>query len=207
MAHSQARELVRQGYTATMVAAVLRISRSSLYYQKKPHASRADRRRDDQIVAACGEKATYGYRRIAWWLQRQENLRVNGKRVLRVMRERGLLVRARRLRARRRKEWGRVEAAAPNQIWQSDMTKVWAGANVGWALLGGSDRLLHAGDRGMGPVASLPNRGSSGGGGASGAEPLASGKPRSKLDADDGQRNTIHFDAIHENAFATRHHA
>jgi putative transposase len=135
MAHSQARELVTEGYTATMVAAALMISRSSLYYRKKAHASRADRRWDEQIVAACGEKPTYGYRRIAWWVQRKESLCVNGKRALRVMRERGLLVRPRRLRARRKKEWGRVEAAAPNQIWQSDMTKVWAGANVGWTYL------------------------------------------------------------------------
>jgi hypothetical protein len=60
---------------------------------------------------------------------------VNRKRVLRVMRERGLLVRSRRLRARRKKEWGRVEAAEPNQIWQSDMTKIWAGPAVGWAYL------------------------------------------------------------------------
>lgn len=52
---------------------------------------------------------------------------MNHKRVLRAMRERGLLVRPRRLRARRRKEWGRVEASRPNEIWQSDMTKVWAG--------------------------------------------------------------------------------
>jgi putative transposase len=37
--------------------------------------------------------------------------------------------------ARRRKEWGRVEANAPNQIWQSDMTKIWAGPAVGWAYL------------------------------------------------------------------------
>src|SRR5215472_14899256 len=51
------------------------------------------------------------------------------------MRERGLLVRSRRLRARRKKEWGRVEAAEPNQIWQSDMTKIWAGPAVGWAYL------------------------------------------------------------------------
>ncbi|HVB55995.1 MAG TPA: DDE-type integrase/transposase/recombinase, partial [Candidatus Acidoferrales bacterium] len=54
---------------------------------------------------------------------------------LRVMRERGLLVRSRRLRARRKKEWGRVEAAEPNQIWQSDMTKIWAGPAVGWVYL------------------------------------------------------------------------
>ena len=84
---------------------------------------------------ACGEKLAYGYRRVAWWLQRKKGLRVNRKRVLRVMRERGLLVRSRRLRARRKKEWGRVEAAEPNQIWQSDMTKIWAGPAVGWAYL------------------------------------------------------------------------
>jgi len=84
---------------------------------------------------ACGEKLAYGYRRVAWWLQRKKGLPVNRKRVLRVMRERGLLVRSRRLRARRKKEWGRVEAAEPNQIWQSDMTKIWAGPAVGWAYL------------------------------------------------------------------------
>src|SRR5207249_12018648 len=37
--------------------------------------------------------------------------------------------------SRRKKEWGRVEAARPNQIWQSDMTKIWAGPTVGWAYL------------------------------------------------------------------------
>ena len=68
-------------------------------------------RYDEQIIVACGEKPSYGYRRIAWWLQRKEKPCVNRKRVLRVMRERGLLVRPRRLRARRKKEWGRVEAA------------------------------------------------------------------------------------------------
>ena len=102
--HSQAREIVAQGYTATLVAATLAISRSSLYYRKQPRKSRADRRYDEHIVVACGEKPAYGYRRVTWWLRRKENLPVNRKRVLRVMRERGLLVRSRRLRARRKKE-------------------------------------------------------------------------------------------------------
>ena len=133
--HSQARALVEQGYAATVVAAALMISRSSLYYRKKPRGSRADRKWDEQIVQACGEKTAYGYRRVTWWLRRKEGLHVNGKRVLRVMRERSLLVRSRRLRARRKKEWGRVEASRPNQIWQSDMTKIWAGPAVGWAYL------------------------------------------------------------------------
>src|SRR6202451_1150461 len=127
--------MVTQGYTATLVAATLVISRSSLYYRQKPRGSRADRTYDEQIVMACGEKLAYGYRRVAWWLRRKKGLVVNRKRVLRVMRERGLLVRSRRLRARRRKEWGRVEVSRPNQIWQSDMTKVWAGPAVGWTYL------------------------------------------------------------------------
>ena len=60
---------------------------------------------------------------------------VNRKRVLQVMRERGLLVRSRRLRARRKKEWGRVETSQPNEIWQSDMPKIWAGPAIGWTYL------------------------------------------------------------------------
>ena len=74
---------------------------------------------------------------VGWhgWLRRKQGVSINGKRVLRVMRERGLLVAPRRLRARRNKEWGRVRAEVPNQVWQSDMTKVRAGANVGWAYL------------------------------------------------------------------------
>jgi hypothetical protein len=58
--HSQARELVTQGYAATLVAATLAVSRSSLYYRKKPHCSRANRQYDEQIVVACGEKPAYG---------------------------------------------------------------------------------------------------------------------------------------------------
>ena len=127
--------MVAEGYRATLVATTLSISRSSLYYRKKPQANRADRTYDEQIVVACGEKLAFGYRRVTWWLQERKGLPVNHKRVLRVMRERGLLVQSRRLRARRKKEWGRVEAARPNQIWQSDMTKVWAGPGVGWAYL------------------------------------------------------------------------
>jgi len=124
-----------QGYTAALVARTLLISRSSLYYAKEPRGSRADRAYDEQIVMACEEMRAYGYRRVAWWLRRKEGLTVNRKRILRAMRERGLLVRSRRLRARRKKEWNRAEAIEPNQIWQSDMTKIWASPAVGRAYL------------------------------------------------------------------------
>ena len=134
-AHSQARELVAQGKEPKLVAETLSISRSSLYYRKRPHTSRADRTHDERIVAACGEKPAYGYRRVAWWLQRKQHMEVNAKRVLRVMQERGLLVRQGRYRVSRRKDWSRVEAPEPNLVWQSDMTKVWAGPSTGWSYL------------------------------------------------------------------------
>ena len=100
-AHSSARELVAQGQEVKLLAETVGISRSSLYYRRKPHAARADRRLDAVIVEACGAKPAYGYRRVAWWLDRKQGVVVNGKRVLRVMRERGLLVTPRRTRARR----------------------------------------------------------------------------------------------------------
>ncbi|MGH9712591.1 MAG: hypothetical protein ACRD5M_04750 [Candidatus Acidiferrales bacterium] len=59
--------MVSEGYTTTLVAATLTISRSSLYYRKKPRGSRADRTYDEQIVMGCGEKLAYGYRRVAWY--------------------------------------------------------------------------------------------------------------------------------------------
>ena len=74
----------------------------------------------------------------------KESLRVNRKRVLR---EPGLLVLSRRLRARRKKEWAAWKPAS-----RSDLA-IGHNKNLGWArgvlgILGECDRLLHAGDRG-----------------------------------------------------------
>lgn len=93
-AHSQVRQLVAQGSEAKLVAETIDVSRPSLYYRSKPRVSRADRGPDEVIIAACGDKPAYGFRRVAWWRWRKQG--VNGKRVLRVMRERGLLVAPRR---------------------------------------------------------------------------------------------------------------
>jgi hypothetical protein len=84
----------------------------SVYYQKRPRGSRADRTYDEQTVVACGGRLAYAYWRVAWWLQRKKGLLVNRKRVLRVMRERGMLVRAQVVCAHDGKKRGRVEAAS-----------------------------------------------------------------------------------------------
>ena len=57
---------------------------------------------------------------------------VNRKRVLRVMRERGLIQRRRRLDRRRRP--GFVAVTRPDELWHLDMTSVWV-AEHGWCYL------------------------------------------------------------------------
>jgi hypothetical protein len=180
--------MVRQGYRATRVAATLAISRSSLYYRKKPRSRRADRSYDEQIVVACGEKLAYGYRRVAWWLQRKEGLRVNRKRVLRVMRERGLRVRSRRLRARTEERVGPGGGRRAESNLAVGHDENLGGAGSGLGLSGVCDRLLHAGDRRLESLASLPNRRGAGSGRASSARAAARGKPRGPCDADHRQR-------------------
>jgi transposase InsO family protein len=133
--HSQARELMAQDYRASLVATTLVIGQPSLHYQKQPQGSRADRTYDERIVVACGEKLAYAYWRVSWQLQRKKGLRVNRERVLQVMRGRGLLVRSRRLRARRKMGWSRMEGREPNPIWQADMTRIWASASVDCAYV------------------------------------------------------------------------
>src|SRR5258707_5143907 len=88
--------MVSEGYTATLVAATLAISRSSLYYRKKPRGSRADRTYDEQIVMACGEKLAYGYRRVALGVGGKKGIRVDCKRGVWGVGESGWVVRAAR---------------------------------------------------------------------------------------------------------------
>jgi putative transposase len=75
---------------------------------------------------------TDGYRLVTAWVQRRLGRAVNRKRVLRVMRERGLIQRRRRLDRRRRPGFFRVER--PDQLWHLDMTSVWV-AEHGWCYL------------------------------------------------------------------------
>ena len=123
------------------------------------------------------------------------------------MRERGLLVRSRRLRARRKKEWGRVEAAEPNQIWQSDMTKISAGSGRGLMYLVCVVDCCTGEIVGWSISHRCRTRRRVGGGRASGAGTAARGQPRSQPDADHGQRDAVHFVAVLRNARASRHHA
>ena len=78
-----------------------------------------------RMQALKAEHPFWGYRRIWATLRYVDGLPVNKKRVLRVMRDAGLLVKPNlRLKASRTPTTRKPRATAPNQWWGIDMTKV-----------------------------------------------------------------------------------
>ena len=75
----------------------MRLAASSFYHKPKDKAGKAQKDADlrDRIEAICLEFPRYGYRRVTAALH-QLNVRVNHKKVLRIMRESDLLCRAKR---------------------------------------------------------------------------------------------------------------
>jgi putative transposase len=135
---TRSRELVAEGHSPSVVARVAQVSRQAIYRVPKtrPVAARRSCRAPDEIDAAIVEVAranqTDGYRMVCALVVRKLGRAVNRKRVLRVMRERGLIQRRRRLDRRRRPGFFRV--TRPNELWHLDMTSVWV-AEHGWCYL------------------------------------------------------------------------
>jgi putative transposase len=136
---ARSRELVAEGHRPSVVARIAGVSRQALYRvptlraaPPSPPPIRATDDVDAVIVAEAEANPTDGYRLVTAWVQRRLGRPVNRKRVLRVMRERGLLQRRRRLDRRRRPGFFRVER--PDQLWHLDMTSVWV-AEHGWVYL------------------------------------------------------------------------
>jgi transposase InsO family protein len=81
------------------------------------------------------EHPAWGYRRVWAWLRRREGLKINHKRVMRVMKANSLDVRpARSLKAPREAKTHKMRSREPNSLWGTDMTKVMI-PSEGWAYL------------------------------------------------------------------------
>jgi putative transposase len=76
--------------------------------------------------------AGQGYRKVGARLRREHGIRVSGKRVLRLLRQEGLLA-PQRVRGRRRPHPhdGTIIPDGPNQRWGTDATMAWTRAD-GW---------------------------------------------------------------------------
>jgi putative transposase len=111
----------------------MNIARSTFYYRRKTASPGQDADVIDKIEAICLEFPGYGYRRVTRQLQNNE-LVINHKRVLRLMRESDLLCRARRKRVKTTNSKHPfpkhpnlikdVVVSGMNQVWLSDITYI-----------------------------------------------------------------------------------
>ena len=123
--------------------------------------------------------------------------------VLRVMRERGLLTRSRRLRARLKKEWATWKRPSRAEL----AIRTWRNwrPTVGWAYLvcGIDCRTREI----VGWIlAPLPNPRCAGSGRAGGARTSARGQPLGQRNADYRQWHAVHFFPVHRQLEPAEHH-
>jgi transposase InsO family protein len=123
-------QVLSDDYPVRLACALLGCSRSSYYY----HPLRKDETEvKSAIRSVAAEWPTYGYRRVTKQLHRQE-WNINKKRVQRLMREMGLLAKAKR-KARKttnsEHDFPRypnlvqdLEIVRPDQVWVSDITYI-----------------------------------------------------------------------------------
>jgi len=113
----------------------MKLARSSFYYRSRDRAAekKTDADLRDKIEAICLGFPRYGYRRVTAALRRQE-LHVNHKKVLRLMRESDLLCRVKRRKVKTTDSRHRfprypnlvkgVLVTRLNQVWLSDITYI-----------------------------------------------------------------------------------
>jgi len=131
-----------QQLPVAMVCRVLGAPRSSVYArrhaQQRARPGPATSISDHDLVGLIRQVlvaspfAGEGYRKIRARLGREHGIRVSGKRVLRLLRQEGLLA-PQRVRGRRRPRLhdGTIIPAAPNQRWGTDATMAWTRVD-GW---------------------------------------------------------------------------
>lgn len=86
------------------------------------------------MSAICLAHPFWGYRRVWAWLKYREGLKLNKKRVYRLMKEEGLTVKQKPHRAKRRPQRSKPRASRPGELWGIDMTKFLI-HGLGWVYL------------------------------------------------------------------------
>ena len=130
----------KTGHSLRLISEVFGINRSNLYYRKRAVDGRLRPELDDKsllrrIKRIIRRRGSYGYRRVCAWLRRRVSLLVNHKKVYRVMKRFGLL-----LKRQQRTRWihrGRVAVDQSNRRWCSDITGIvsWNGQKGRFAFI------------------------------------------------------------------------
>jgi len=133
--------LKEAGYKVKDACSALGISRSGYYAAKRPKLAKKegivglkDKGLIEKIKGIKGEHPFWGYRRVWAWLRHREGIKINQKRVRRMMKEQGLMASQRVNKEKRAVLRRKPRADKPKQIWGIDMTKFMVKA-VGWVYL------------------------------------------------------------------------
>lgn len=123
--------MLAKEYPTSLVCKVLDSARSSYYYQAQPPDETALKA---AIEAVAAEWPTYGYRRVTEELRQQKKLRVNHKRVRRLMVEMGLQVKRKRKNRQTTNSQHpfprypnlveHLQIVRPDQVWVVDITYI-----------------------------------------------------------------------------------
>jgi len=124
--------MANEGLSVNKAGALAGVAHSSLYYNPGPRFVAPKPEAVSLVKHWCMAKPAYGYRRITAMIRRQ-GLKVNHKRVHRIMRLNGWL---KPFHKRYRKRTGKTlpQPIGSNEFWQADMTKIWCGVD-GWCYL------------------------------------------------------------------------
>ena len=132
--------LKESGYTVKDASLALGISRSSYYsaikakvVEIKPSGCKEEKLLE-KIKEIKGNHPFWGYRRVRAWLVHRDGMRVNEKRVGRVMRENSLMATQTVHKAKRTVQRSKPRAERPRQYWGIDMTKFMV-TSLGWVYL------------------------------------------------------------------------
>ena len=139
------KKLKEAGYTIKDACDALGISRSRYYSFRKAKTTIEDTIEEtkehgndkeflERIKLIKLNHPFWGYRRVTAWLRHRENLKVNHKRVWRLMREHGLLAEQMVHRVKRGSKTSKPKADRPRDYWGIDMTKFML-PSVGWIYL------------------------------------------------------------------------
>ena len=143
--------MVKEGFTIKEACFGLGISRSR-YYEvvskksrqkggvkqigktKGSESNQTNRKLIQRINTIKAEHPFWGYRRVTAWLRHREGIKVNRKRIYKLMKENGLLAERKIYKAKRKPKRSKPKAERPLQFWGIDMTKFMI-EGLGWAYL------------------------------------------------------------------------
>jgi putative transposase len=123
--------------SASQICRWYSIARSSFYYEPKisePRPPKLDEALVEMIRSIIKEEPEFGVRRITAVLRHQLLLKVNRKKVRRIVRENGWQVRKKPQGQRPRAKGLRSQATRPNERWAIDATHIFCGRS-GWCFL------------------------------------------------------------------------